>query len=122
MTETELQEIESRLPRGTSRLGANLDASQLATEVRGSWGEGAQLRQRLNDARDSGARIAIDLDAAREQAARYRAERDELVENCSVLRKTLAALLQRVPGESSGGPDHTDLIAEARRLTQASKG
>jgi len=122
MTEVELQEIESRLPKGANRLGTNPDASQLAMEVRGSWGESAQLRQQLNGARDSGARMAAELITAREQAVRYRAERDELFESCSTLRKALAALLQGLPAESAGGPERADLVASARRLLQPSKG
>jgi hypothetical protein len=96
MTETELKDIESRLPRGMLRVGADLDASHLAAEVRGSWGEGAELRQELNDARNSSARMTQERDEARSLAERYKLERDELIERCALLRREL---LERSSGD-----------------------
>lgn len=122
MTETELQEIESRLPKGASRLGTNVDACQLATEVRGAWGEGVELRQRLNDARDTSARVVAERDEARGQSARYRAERDELVDRCSALRQALAALVVHLPPPGGGDAERMELLAKARHLLQPSNG
>jgi hypothetical protein len=116
VTETELQEIELRLPRRENRVGANLDASQLAAEVRGSWGEGAELRQGLNDARNSRARVAMERDDARALAERYKAERDALIESCGLLRTALAALLNRLPSAASTDLAHLDVVTTARRL------
>ena len=91
MTEKELHDIEARLPKGALRVGADLDASHLAAEVRDAWGEGAKLREGLADARTSGARVTQQLDDARALAERYRVERDELIERCAVLRTELLA-------------------------------
>jgi hypothetical protein len=116
MTETELKDIESRLPKGAERVGAHLDASYLAAEVRNSWTEGAELRQGLNTVRNSGALAAQECEAAEAATERYKVERDELVVRCALLRKTLAELLN---GLQSGHLDDVDLssvLTKARNV------
>jgi hypothetical protein len=100
MTETELKEIEGRLPKGLERVGAQLDASHLAAAVRHAWTEGAELRQGMTDVRNAGARVSQEREAAGAMAERYKLERDALVERCTRLRKTLAALLSDVQSDT----------------------
>jgi hypothetical protein len=116
MTETELKEIEARLPRGLERVGAHLDASQLAAAVRYAWSEGAELRQGLSDIRNSGARVAQEREAAGAMADRYKVERDELVERSGRLRKALAELLNGLQSSPEGDGALAETIAKARRV------
>lgn len=120
MTETELKEIEARLPKGAERVGAHLDASHLAAEVRNSWSEGAELRQGLANVRNSGARVAQESEAAGAMAERYKVERDELVERCARLRKTLAELLNGLQSAPEGDVALTEVLTKARNLLEAS--
>jgi hypothetical protein len=116
MTETELKEIESRLPRGAERVGAHLDASHLAAEVRNSWTEGAELRQGLTDVRNSGARAAQEREAAGATAERYKVERDQLVKRCALLRKTLAELLNGLQSGPLGDAALSEVLTKARHV------
>jgi uncharacterized coiled-coil DUF342 family protein len=116
MTETELKEIEGRLPKGLERVGTHLDASQLAAAVRNAWSEGAELRQGLTDVRNSGARVAQEREAAGAMADRYKAERDELVERCGRLRKTLAELLNGLQSSPEGDGALAETLTRARRV------
>jgi hypothetical protein len=116
MTEAELKEIEGRLPKGAERVGAHLDASQLAAEVRNSWSEGAELRQGLTDVRNSGARASQECEAAAALAERYRVERNELVERCALLRKTLAELLNGLQSAPATDVGVAEALTKARRV------
>ena len=116
MTEIELKEIEARLPKGANRVGTHLDASHLAAEVRNSWTEGAELRQGLTDVRNSGARVAQECEAAEALAERYKVERNELVERCARLRKTLAELLNGLQSAPAGDVALAEVLSKARTL------
>jgi hypothetical protein len=121
MTETELKEIEARLPKGAERVGAHLDACHLAAEVRNAWSEGAELRQGLTETRNSVTRAATESEAAGAMAERYKVERDELVERCRVLRKTLTELLNGLQSAPETDVAMAEVLAKARQvLNQAS--
>jgi hypothetical protein len=116
MTEIELKEIEARLPKGVERVGAQLDASQLAAAVRYAWSEGVELRQGLKDVRNSGARVAQEREAAGAMAERYKVERDELVEHCARLKKTLVELLNGLQSAPESDVALSETLAKARRV------
>ena len=116
MTETELKEIEGRLPKGVERVGTQLDASHLAAEVRHAWGEGVELRQGLTDVRNSGARVAQEREAAGAMAERYKVERDALVERCGRLRKTLTELLNGLQSAPESDVALSETVTKARRV------
>ena len=114
MTEFELKEIEARLPKGVERVGAQLDASQLAAAVRYAWSEGVELRQGLTDIRNSSARVAQEREAAGATAERYKVERDALVERCTRLRKMLTELLNGLQSGPESGAALSKCLTEAR--------
>jgi hypothetical protein len=118
MTETELKEIEGRLPKGAQRVGAQLDASQLAAAVRHAWSEGVELRQGLTDVRNSGARVAQEREAAGAMAERYKVERDELVGRCGRLRKTLTELLNGLQSAPESDVVLSETLNKARRVLE----
>ena len=120
MTESELKEIEARLPKGADRVGAHLDTSQLAAEVRNAWRESAELRQSVLEVRNAAARAAEEAAAASALAQRYKAERDDLVERCGHLRKTMAQLLSSLQSGPEGDLILSDILLKARNLLDAS--
>jgi hypothetical protein len=116
MTEFELKEIEARLPKGVERVGAQLDASQLAAAVRCAWSEGVELRQGLTDVRNSSVRVAQEREAAGATAERYKVERDALVERCARLRKALAELLNGLQSAPENEGALSETLTNARKL------
>ena len=116
MTEFELEVIEARLPKGVERVGAQLDASQLAAAVRCAWSEGVELRQGLTDVRNSSARAAQEREAAGATAERYKVERDALVERCARLRKALAELLYGFQIAPQTDVALSETLASARKV------
>jgi len=119
MTENELKEIEARLPRGAERVGAHLDASHLAAEVRNAWTEGVELRRGLTDVRNTGARTVEEREAADAMAERYRVERDEVVQRCTLLRKALSQLVNGLQGGPLDEAALEELVTNARPLLDA---
>ncbi len=116
MTEFELKEIEARLPKGVERVGAQLDASQLAAAVRRAWSEGVELRQGLTEVRNSSARVAQEREAAGATAERYKVERDALVERCARLREALAGLLNGLQSAPENDVGRSETLTNARKL------
>ena len=116
MTEFELKEIEARLPKGVERVGAQLDASQLAAAVRRAWSEGVELRQGLSEVRNSSARVAQEREAAGATAERYKVERDALVERCARLREALAGLLNGLQSAPENDVALSETLSNARKL------
>jgi hypothetical protein len=120
MTEAELKEIEARLPKGADRVGTHLDASQLAAEVRNAWRENAELRQSALEIRNASARATQECEAAAAFAQRYKMERDDLVERCGRLRKTMAQLLSALQNGPDGDLALSDVLLKAHNLLDAS--
>jgi hypothetical protein len=119
MTENELKEIEARLPRGVDRIGAHLDASHLAAEVRNAWTEGVELRRGLTDVRNAGARALEEREASDATTERYKVERDELSERCTLFRKGLTELLNGLQGDPPTEATLADVVTKARALLDA---
>jgi hypothetical protein len=119
MTENELKEIEARLPKGVDRIGAHLDASHLAAEVRSAWTEGVELRRGLTNVRNTGARNLEERDASDATAERYKVERDELIQRCTLLRKGLTVLLSGLQGDPPTDVALAEVVTKARGLLDA---
>ncbi len=77
---------------------------------------GAELRQGLSEVRNSGARVAEECEAAGALAERYKVERNELVERCAVLRKTLAELLNGLQSAPASDAALADVLTKARTV------